>query len=183
MCIYFRNLNWASQKDNYLVSPMVQILQLISGLKNMSLLEEFSGYNQILVSHFDQTMMTFFTKWVTYRCRNMPFRLINIRATFQWAMNIALHGLINKSMVIYLRDIMIFSKKTGDHLLNLWQIFERCRKYRISLNPKKNIFTVSEWNILGYLICKEGVVIDLDRTESIIAIAYPNNKKDGQSFL
>lgn len=98
-------------------------------------------------------------------------------------MDIAFHGLINMSVVIYLDDIKMFSKKRGDHLMNLRQIFERCRKYRILLNPKKSIFVVTKGNILGYLISKEGIVIDIKRTKSITTVAHLNNKKVIQSFL
>ena len=66
----------------------------------------------------------------------MPFGLINVGATFQRAMDIAFRGLINKSVVVYLDDIMVYSKNRKDHVPHLKAIFERCRWYWISLNPK-----------------------------------------------
>jgi hypothetical protein len=74
----------------------------------------------------------------------MPFGLINVGATFQCAMDIAFRGLVNKSVVIYLDDVTVFSKNRSDHVHHLKQIFDRCRKYGISLNPKKTIFALTE---------------------------------------
>ena len=77
----------------------------------MSFLDGFSGYNQVLVNPDDQLKTTFRTKWGTYAYRKMPFGLINAGATFQRAMDIAFKGLVNKSVVIYLDDITVYSKK------------------------------------------------------------------------
>ena len=110
ICIDFRNLNLASLKDNYPVPAMEQILQSVSGSAMLSLLDGILGYNQVLVAKEDHLKMTFRTKWGTYAYDKIPFRLINARATFRWAMDIAFKGLINKSMVVYLDDIMIYSK-------------------------------------------------------------------------
>jgi hypothetical protein len=62
-------------------------------------------------------------------------------------------------MVIYLDDITVYSKKRVDHPKHLKHIFERCRKYGISLNPKKSIFVVSEGKLLGNIISKDGILL------------------------
>jgi hypothetical protein len=64
-------------KDNYLVPSMEQILQSVSIFSLLSLLDGFSGYNQVLVAKEDLLKMTFGTKWGTYAYDKMPFRLIN----------------------------------------------------------------------------------------------------------
>ena len=124
----FRNLNRASNKDNYPVPPMEQLLQMVSGFELFSLLDGFSSYNQVLVAEEDRLKTTFRTKWGTFSYRRMPFGLINAGATFQRAMDIAFRGLIGRSAVVYLDDITIFSKRRGEHAFHLRQIFERCRK-------------------------------------------------------
>jgi hypothetical protein len=78
LCIYFRNLNRALEKENYLVPPMEQLLQTMSGSKIFSLLDGFSGYNQVLVSEEDHLKTIFRTKWGTFAYKSMPFGLINI---------------------------------------------------------------------------------------------------------
>ena len=94
LCVDFRNLNCASNKDNYLVPPMEQLLQMVSDSEMFSLLDGFSGYTQVLVSEEDRLKTTFRTKWGTFAYRRMPFGLINAGATFQRAMDIAFRELI-----------------------------------------------------------------------------------------
>jgi hypothetical protein len=84
----------------------------------------------------------------------MPFGLVNAGETFQRAMDVVFRGLINKCVVVYLDDVTFYSKRE-DHIQHLTQIFERCRKYDISLNPKKTLFGVEEGKLLGHIIYQE----------------------------
>ena len=88
------------------------------------------------MSPSDQLKNTFWTPWGTYAYPKMPFILINVGATFQRAMNISFWGL-NQSVYVYLDDITFFLMKKKDHLSHLRGVLEHCRKYGISLNPKK----------------------------------------------
>jgi hypothetical protein len=103
---------------------MEQILQHVSGSKRLSLLDGFSGYNQVLMSPPDQLKTTFCTPWGTYDYRKIPFGLINVGATFQRAMDITFHSLINQSVVVYLDDVTIFSKNKGYHLAHLRSVLQ-----------------------------------------------------------
>jgi len=98
---------------------MEQILQSVGGSKLLFFLDCFSGYNQILVHPDDQLKTTFRRKWVTFSYQKMPFGLINNGATFQRAMDIAFKRLVNRLVVIYLDNIMIYSKKHSNHLRDL----------------------------------------------------------------
>jgi len=82
LCVDFRNLNKASKKYNYLVPPMEQLLQIVSISKMFSLLDGFSGYNQVLVLEEDWLKTTFQTKWGTFAYKCMPFGMMNAAATF-----------------------------------------------------------------------------------------------------
>lgn len=75
-------MNRASLKDNYPVHAMEQILQSVSGSAMLSLLDGFSGYNQVFVSKEDQLKKTFQNKWGTYAYDKIPLGLINVGATF-----------------------------------------------------------------------------------------------------
>eukprot|EP00253_Pinus_taeda_P005868 PITA_05868 len=98
-------------------------------------------------------------------------------------MDIAFKGLVNKSVAIYLDDITVYSKKRSDHLKELKQIFQRCLRYGISLNPKKYFFALSEGKILGFIVSKSGIHIEPDRIKEISEISLPHNKKAMQYFL
>ena len=98
-------------------------------------------------------------------------------------MDIAFQGIINKSMVVYLDDVIVYSKNREEHIQHLTQIFERCRRYGISLSPKKTIFSVEEGKMLGHIISQAGIHIDPERIKSIAQLPLPHNKKDMQSFF
>jgi hypothetical protein len=164
LCVDFRNLNQASDKDNYPVPPMLQILQQVSSSKRLSLLDHFSGYNKVLMSPSDQLKTTFCTPWGTYAYIKMHFGLINAGENFQRVMDISFRSLLNQSVVVYLDDVTIFSKNKKDHLSHLRAILERCHKYGISLNPKKSVFAVEQGKLLGFIVSKDGMIIDPERT-------------------
>jgi len=113
----------------------------------------------------------------------MPFGLINIGVIFWCAMHIEFKGLMSHSVVVYLNDVILFSKKRFDHLHHLKEIFERCWKYGISLNPKKTIFVVSEGKLLKKIISKDEIPMDPKWNKSIMWILVPNSKKSMQCFF
>ena len=106
------------------------------------MIDGFLGYNQIFVHQEDREKTTFTTPWGTFMYNKMPFGLMNAGATFQRAMDIAFAGERDKFVVIYLDDITVFSKSGDDHLKHLKQVFNKCRKFGLSLNPKKSLFVV-----------------------------------------
>jgi hypothetical protein len=75
------------------------------------------------------------------------------------------------------------SKDRKDHISHLGIIFERCRKYGISLNPKKYVFGIDEGKILGHVASKGGISIDPERVQSIKDVRPPVNKNSLQSFF
>lgn len=85
--------------------------------------------------------------------------------------------------MVYLDDVTMLSEQRSDHIRHLKNIFERCRKYGISLNPKKSIFAVSEGNILGHVIAKSCIKVNPDRVGTVTQIPFPMNKKAMLSFL
>jgi len=112
----------------------------------------------------------------------MPFGLINVGATFQRAMDIAFVGENDKFIVIYLDDVIVFSKSDDDHLQHLKQTFRKWRKFGISLNPKKSHFAMEEGKLLGYIVSFDGLKVDPERVKSIQQIEQPRHRKGIQSF-
>lgn len=113
----------------------------------------------------------------------MPFGLINAGATFQRVVDYAFKGLIGKFIKIYQGDLTLFSKDKISHVGHLRKIFDRCREYGMSLDPAKFVFGVTEGKLLGHIISKDGIKIDLERVEEIQNIPLPHNVKPLQSFL
>jgi hypothetical protein len=98
-------------------------------------------------------------------------------------MDIAFRGLINQSIIVYLYDVTVFSKNKTDHLAHLRVVLQRCRKYEISLNPKKSIFAVEQGKLLGFIMSSKGMIIDPKRTQVISKLPPPTSKNSMQSFL
>jgi hypothetical protein len=162
---------------------MEHLLQRVTGAGMMSMLDGFSGYNQVLLKREDQLKTTFTTPWGTFMYLRMPFGLMNAGATFQRAMDFAFRDLIQKIIEIYQDDLTVVSKERKDHISHLRIVFERCRKYGISLNPKKFVFGIDKGKLLGHIASEGGISIDPERIQSIKDVRPPANKKSLQSFF
>eukprot|EP00253_Pinus_taeda_P009037 PITA_09037 len=112
----------------------------------------------------------------------MPFGLKNVGITFQRAMDIAFSNEKYIFLVVYLDDLTNFSNLDEDNLYHLKIVFQRCRKYGITLNPKKSLFAMDEGKLLGNIISKEGIRIDPTQVEAIQKINFRRSKKEIQSF-
>ena len=134
---------------------MDHMLQMVVGSKRISLLDGFSDYNKVLVLPSDQCKITFTTPWGTFMYVKIPFGLMNAGATFQRALDIEFSKYIGYFIVIYLDDIIFYSKTDEEHLVHLKKVFEKCRKYGLSLNPKKTLFGLEEGKLLGHIISEE----------------------------
>jgi hypothetical protein len=98
-------------------------------------------------------------------------------------MDYTFKDLIGKIIEIYQDDLTMFSKDRKDHVKQLKQIFDICRRFGISLNPKKSVFGVDEGKFLGHIISKEGVKVDPSKIEAIEKIPLPETKKVVQCFF
>jgi hypothetical protein len=183
LCVDFRNLNKCSKKENYPLPKMEHLLQKISGVTVMSFLDGFSGYNQVSVHPDDQEKTTFTAPWGTFMYAKMPFRLMNVGATFKRAMDIAFVGEKDKFVLIYLNDITVYSSSHEEHLKHLKRVFLKCRQFGISVNHKKYQFALKKGKLLGHIVSAEGVKIDPTRVEEIQRLSIPRSKKDIQSLL
>jgi hypothetical protein len=92
LCVDLRNLNRSSWKDDYPLPKMEHILQRVTGESRMSMIDGFSGYNQVYVLPEDREKTTFTTPWGTFMYAKIPFGLMNAGETFQRAMDIAFIG-------------------------------------------------------------------------------------------
>lgn len=87
-------------------------------------------------------------------------------------MNIAFANEKDVFLVVYLDDLIVFSNSGEEHLYHLKIVFQQCREYDISLNPKKSMFAMDEGKLLGHIISKEGIRIDPARVEAIQKIDF-----------
>ena len=158
-------------------------MQKVVGAQRISMIDGFLGYNQIVVHLEDREKTTFTTPWGTFMYDKMPFGLMNAGSTFQRDMDIAFVGEREKFVVIYLDDITVFSKSDESHLKHLEQTFSKCRKFGLSLNPKKSHFAMQEGKLFAHIVSADGIKIDLEWVKEILKISIPRNKKEIQSFI
>jgi hypothetical protein len=109
LCVDFRNLNQLSLKDNYPLPNMEHLLQRVTSVGMMSMLDGFSGYNQVLVKKEDQLKTTFTTPSGTFMYLRMPFGLMNAGSTFQRVMDFSFRDLIGKIIEIYQDDLTLLN--------------------------------------------------------------------------
>jgi hypothetical protein len=166
-----------SLKDHYPLPKMDYILQKVVGSQKMSMLDGFSGYNQIMVHPDDREKMAFTTPLGMFMYVKMPFNLMKIGSTFQREMDIAFANEKDTFIMIYLDNITVYSAFDKQHLEHLKKVFHKCKKFIISLNPKKSHFRVEERKLLGHIISKEGIKTEPSKVEGIINIITPRNKR------
>jgi hypothetical protein len=183
LCVDFRNLNRISKKDNYPLPKMEHILLRVTGASRISMIDGFSGYNQIFVLLKDREKTTFTTPWGTFIYAKMPFGLMITGETFQHAMELAFIGERYKFVVIYMDGIIVFSKTDKEHCHHKRKFFQKCKKIGLSLNPKKSLFAMKEGKLLGHIVSTKGLNIYPIRVEAIQALSLPRSKKEVQSFL
>ena len=98
-------------------------------------------------------------------------------------MDIAFIGEKDQFVVIYLDDIIVFSRSDKEHCCHLRKVFLKCRRFGLSLNPKKSVFSMKEGKLLGHIVSIEGVKIDPSRVEAIQTLSLPRSKKEVHAFL
>jgi hypothetical protein len=109
--------------------------------------------------------------------------LKNLGGNFQREMDHAFKDLIGKILLAYEDDMTIHLKLREYHIKHLRQVFERCRMYGISLNPKKCVFELSKGKLLGQIVSKEVIYIDPKRIKSINDMSPPTSKKGVRSLF
>lgn len=120
ICVDFRNLNQLLLKDNYSLLLIDQVLQIVTRSQMMSMLDGFSGYNQIevLMKQINKKLRLQLDV-VHLHVTRMPFGLINVEATFQRAMDLAFQGILERFIFVYLDDLTILSKDHENHIFYL----------------------------------------------------------------
>jgi hypothetical protein len=161
---------------------MEHILQRVTGSSKISMIDGFSSYNQIFFLPKEKEKTVFTTPWVTFMYAKIPFGLMNVGATFQRAMDTAFIGEKDKFVVIYLDEIIVFSKSNKEHCCHLRKVFMKCRSFGHSLNRKKSLFAMKEGKLLGHIVSAVGVKIDPGRVEAIPSLFNPKIQERSPFF-
>ena len=185
VCIDFRDLNLATPKDEYPMPVAEMLVDSAAGFEYLSMLDGYSGYNQIFIAEEDVSKTAFRCPGALgcYEWIVMPFGLKNAGAIYQRAMNSMFHDFIEDFMQIYIDDIVVKSSSENKHLEHLRLSFERMRQYGLKMNPLKCAFGVCAGDFLGFVVHKKGIEINQNKTKAIMEAKAPSTKKELQSLL
>uniref|UniRef100_A0A2N9GIW4 RNA-directed DNA polymerase n=1 Tax=Fagus sylvatica TaxID=28930 RepID=A0A2N9GIW4_FAGSY len=182
-CVDFRNLNKACPKDEFPLPNMDLLIDSAAGHAMFSFMDGFSGYNQIFMSPRDAEKTAFRTPIGNFYYTVMPFGLKNAGATYQRTMTAMFHDMMHREIEDYVDDIVVKSKTREDHFGILKKVFERCRLYKLKMNPLKCAFGVSAGKFLGFLVHQRGIDVDPARSSAIATMKPPTTHKELKSFL
>lgn len=124
----------------------------------------------------DKTM--FITPWGTFYYKVIPFGLKNARVTYQMAMMTLFHDMIHKEIEVYVDNMISKSQTEEDHIVNLQNLFDRLRKFKLHLNYAKRTFGVSSGKLLGFIVSQRAVEVDPDKVKTIQDMPAPRTKKE-----
>jgi hypothetical protein len=113
----------------------------------------------------------------------MPFGLTNAPATFQTLMNDIFRDLLDKCVIVYIDDILIYSKTTEEYEINVREVLNRLRQHKLYAKASKCTFNVTEVEYLGHIINHEGVKPNPQLVKAITTFPCPTTVKELQSFL
>ena len=147
-----------------------------------SFMDGYNGYNQICRAARNAEKTAFTTPIRNFYYTVMPFGLKNVGATYQRTMTAIFHDMIHREMEDYVDDIVVKSKTRARHFQVLEQVFERCRKYKLRMNPVKCAFGVSVGKFLGFLVHHRGISVDPTKVTAITTMKRPTTVKELKSF-
>ena len=148
-----------------------------------SFMDGFSKYNQIRIVPKDVEKTAFRTPIGNFYYTIMPFGLKNIGTTYQHTMIAIFHDMIHRKLEDYVDDIVVKSKGREEHVQILRRVFERCRAFKLRMNPLKCAFRVSSRKFLGFLVHSRGIDVDPAKATTIVTMKSPAMVKELKSFL
>ena len=182
-CVDYLQLNSVTRKDIY---PLPRIDDCLDAMSSATLFSTFdlrSSYHQIQVAPQDRDKTTFICLRGMYRYRNMPFGLCNAGATFQRLMDVVMSGLHFEVCLVYLDDIVLFSRTCEEHLERLVRVLGRLESAGLKLKPEKCNLMQKSVSFLGHVVSGEGIATDPAKTKLVSEWPVPTSVKEVRSFL
>lgn len=183
MCCDFRALNRITIKNRYPLPRIDELLDRLHGAKVYSKLDLQSGYWQCRIAAEDVPKTAFRTRYGHFEWLVMPFGLCNAPASFQAAMNDTLRPFLDKFVIVYLDDILIFSPDEIMHLDHLDQVLDALEKDGYYAGLSKCAFGLSQVEFLGHVVSAEGIKPDPGKIQAVVDWPTPQCVRDVRAFL
>ena len=181
-CVDYRKLNKITTRDVYPLPRIDETLDATGGCMYYSTLDLASGYWQIEMDPNDKPKTAFISYEGLYEFNRMPFGLTNAPATFSRMMQAVLAGLLWKSCLVYLDDIIIFSKSFDEHMTHIEEVLQRLIKAGLTCKAKKCELFRDQVVYLGHTVGSKGVSADPAKIKAITQMPAPVNLSQLRSF-
>jgi hypothetical protein len=183
MCIDYRSLNEVTIKNKYPLPRIEDLFDQLRGAGVFSKIDLRSGYHQLRIQPSDIPKTTFITKYGLYEFIVMSFGLTNAPTYFMYLMNIVFMDYLNKFVVVFIDDILVYSQNKQEHKEHLRKVLQRLRYCQLYAKLSKCEFWISEVMFLGHIINQEGLAVDLKKVAAILDWKAPKGARGIKSFI
>ena len=167
MCIDYWALNKVTVKRKYSIPLIADLFDQLGRAKFFTKLDLRSGYYQVRIAEGDEPKTTCVTRYGSYEFLVMPFGLTNAPATFCTLMNKIFHHFLDKFVVVYLDDIVIYSNTLEEHVDHLRKVFRLLRQNELYMKKEKCSFALGEVGFLGHRIKDGRLMLDESKIKAI----------------
>lgn len=159
-----------------------EVLDNVGSQEAYSFTDGFSEYHQIKIVPEDRIKTTFTAESGCFQYTVMPFRLKNVPTIFLRVVIVAFKDFIHKFLEVYFDDWTVF-RLMKRHVESLHLMLDTCQRYQITLNLKKRLFYVPFGILLGHVVCRQGLMVDLAKIAAIIILEAPRSVKQLRATL
>ncbi|KAI3683118.1 hypothetical protein L1987_83618 [Smallanthus sonchifolius] len=183
MCIDYRELNKLTIKNRYPLPRIDDLFDQLQGSTCFSKIDLRSGYHQLRVQEEDIPKTAFRTRYSHYEFMVMPFGLTNAPAVFMDLMNRVCKPYLDKFVIVFIDDILIYSKTKSDHEQHLRLVLDLLRKEQLYAKFSKCEFWLKEVQFLGHIVNEKGIHVDPAKIEALKNWNAPKTPTEVCSFL
>ncbi|GJX52872.1 putative reverse transcriptase domain-containing protein [Tanacetum coccineum] len=183
MCIDYRELNKLTIKNRYPLPRIDDLFDQLQGSSVYSKIDLRSGYHQLRVRDKDIPKTAFRTRYGHYEFQVMPFGLTNAPAVFMDLMNRVCKPYLDKFVIVFIDDILIYSRNEEEHANHLRMILELLKKEKLYAKFSKCDFWIRIVQFLGHLIDSQGLHVDPAKIEAVKNWASPTTPTEVCQFL
>lgn len=183
MCIDYRELNKLTIKNHYPLPRIDDLFDQLQGSSVYSKIDLRSGYHQLRIREEDTQITAFRTRYGHYEFQVMPFGLTNAPAVFMDLMNRVCKPYLDKFVIVFIDDILIYSKSKEEHEEHLKIILELLKKEQLYAKFSKCDFWLESVQFLRHVINSKGVQVDPSKIEAIQSWAPPTTATEVRQFL
>ncbi|WVZ98283.1 hypothetical protein U9M48_043745 [Paspalum notatum var. saurae] len=183
LCVDYRPLNAVTVKNKYPLPHIDILFDQLGGATVFSKIDLRSGYHQIKVREEDIPKTAFSTRYGLYEYLVMSFGLTNAPAFFMYLMNSVFMNELDKFVVVFIDDILVYSKNEKEHEEHLRIVLSRLREHKLYAKFSKCAFWLKEVAFLGHILSAKGVAVDPSKVEDVLNWKQPQTVTEIRSFL